>query len=76
MPFRIENVRLAAAVGGVSTWTQFFQATLEKRGEEWWAVPQLMKSRLQSQARAEALIKVPEGMDRLEAGDTIQVQLF
>ncbi|MFH1083781.1 MAG: gephyrin-like molybdotransferase Glp [Pseudomonadota bacterium] len=76
VPFKVKKVRLAATVGGDPTWTQLFQATLEKRENEWWAVPQLMKSRLQSQARAEALIKVPEGMDRLAAGDMIEVQVL
>jgi len=76
IPFRTKRVRLAAGVGGDSTWTQFYQATLEKRGEEWWGVPLQMKSRIQSQARAEALVKVPEGMDRLEPGDMIEVQVI
>jgi len=75
-PFGIRKVRLASRVGGDSTWTQFYQAVLEKRGEEWWGVPLKMKSRIQSQARAEALIKVPEGADRLEAGDLIEVQVL
>ena len=37
-PFRRENARLAEAVRGDITWTQFFQASLEKREGEWWAV--------------------------------------
>ena len=76
IPFGIKKVRLASGVGGDSTWTQFYQAILERRGEEWWGVPLKMKSRLQSQARAEALIKVPEGVDKLEAGDMIEVQVL
>ena len=76
MPFGIKKVRLASGVGGDSTWTQFYQAILERRGEEWWGVPLQMKSRIQSQARAEALIKVPEGVDRLEVGDLIEVQVL
>ena len=39
-------------------------------------MPLKMKSRIQSQARAEALIKVPEGVDKLEAGDMIEVQVL
>lgn len=76
IPFGIKKVRLASRVGGDSTWTQFYQAILERRGEEWWGVPLQMKSRIQSQARAEALIKVPEGVDRIEAGDMIEVQVL
>jgi len=76
IPFGIEKVRLASGVGGDFTWTQFYQAILERRGEEWWGVPLKMKSRIQSQARAKALIKVPEGVDRIEAGDMIEVQVL
>jgi len=49
---------------------------LERRGGEWWGVPLKMKSRIQSQARAEALIKVPEDVDSIEAGDMIEVQIL
>jgi molybdopterin molybdotransferase len=76
IPFGIKKVRLASGVGGDFTWTQFYQAILERRGEEWWGVPLKMKSRIQSQARAKALIKVPEGVDRIEAGDMIEVQVL
>ncbi len=76
IPFGIKKVRLASRVGGDPTWTQFYQAILERRGEEWWGVPLQMKSRIQSQARAEALIKLPEGVDRIEAGDMIEVQVL
>ncbi len=76
IPFGTKKVRLASRVGGDLTWTQFYQAILERRGEELWGVPLQIKSRIQSQARAEALIKVPEGVDRLETGDMIEVQVL
>jgi len=75
-PFPLKRARLTETVGGDSHWTQFFQATLEKRDREWWAAPQQLKSRLQSQARAEALIMVPEGVSTLEAGKRIEVQIL
>ena len=76
IPFGIKRVRLASGVEGDLTWTQFYQAVLERRGGGLWGVPLKMKSRIQSQARAEALIKVPEGVDRLETGDMIEVQVL
>lgn len=76
VPFELRKATLSAAVGGDITWTQFFQASLKREGEVWSATPQRMKSRLQSQARAEALIKVPEGLERLEEGEEIQVQVL
>jgi len=51
-------------------------AVLERRGSEWWAVPQRLRSRLQSQARAEALIRVPEGVGELKAGERAEVQML
>jgi molybdopterin molybdotransferase len=76
IPFQIKQVRITEPVSGDVDWTQFFQATLEKRGSEWWAAPQRLKSRLQSQARADALIRVPEGVSQLGAGDRVEVQML
>lgn len=73
-PFPLKKVRLAEEVRGDVTWTQFFQATLEKRGGEWWAIPHRMKSRIQSQARAQALIRIPEGVECVAFGNIIEVQ--
>jgi len=39
-------------------------------------VPQRLRSRLQSQARAEALIRVPEGVGELKAGEMAGVQML
>jgi molybdopterin molybdotransferase len=72
-PFPLRKVRLAEEVSGDITWTQFFQASLEKKGGEWWAIPHRMKSRIQSQARAQALIKISEGVKCLPPG-IIEVQ--
>jgi len=75
-PFPIQEARLTEPVEGDIDWTQFFQAGLEKRGRELWATPLRMKSRLQSQARADALIRVPEGVRRLDAGAAVDVQVL
>ncbi len=75
-PFDLKKCRLAEEVSGDITWTQFFQASLEKRDGEWWAVPHRMKSRIQSQARAQALIRIPEGIKCIAPGNTIEVQLL
>ena len=73
-PFPFKKVRLAEEVRGDITWTQFFQATLEKKGGEWWGIPHRMKSRIQSQARAQALIRIPEGVECVTSGNIIEVQ--
>ena len=74
VPFGLRQARLSAPVGGDITWTQFFQAKLEENEGRWLAHPLKMKSRLQSQATADALIQVPEGVERLNEGDEISVQ--
>ena len=76
IPFGFRQARLTAPVGGDITWTQFFQARLEEKGGQWLAHPLKMKSRLQSQAAADALIKVPEGMERIDQGVEIPVQVL
>ena len=76
VPFSLRKVRLAEGVSGDVTWTQFFQATLEKREGEWWAIPHRMKSRIQSQARAQALIRIPEGVESVAPGNIIEVQIL
>jgi molybdopterin molybdotransferase len=73
-PFGFKKARLATSVGGDITWTQFFQAKLERKEGYFVAHPLKMKSRLQSQAAANALIKVPEGLESLNKGDEIEVQ--
>lgn len=75
-PFGIRQARLSAPVGGDITWTQFFQAGLEKKEGHWLAHPLKMRSRLQSQSDAEALIKVPEGVERIDKGTEIKVQVL
>jgi molybdopterin molybdotransferase len=75
-PFKLKNCRLAEELSGDVTWTQFYQASLEKRDGQWWAIPHRMKSRIQSQARAQALIRISEGIQCLARGDVIEVQEF
>ncbi|MBW1903439.1 MAG: molybdopterin molybdotransferase MoeA [Deltaproteobacteria bacterium] len=75
-PFGLRLARLSAPVGGDITWTQFFQAKLEENEGQWLAHPLKTKSRLQSQAAADALIQVPEGVERLNEGDEINVQVL
>jgi len=76
IPFQIKQVRIAETLSGDIDWTQFLHAALEKRGSEWWAAPQRLRSRLQSQARADALIRIPEGVHVLEGGKRAEVQVL
>jgi molybdopterin molybdotransferase len=76
IPFESKTVTLATTMEGDKDWTQFFYATLvAKRGQSF-VEPLKIKSRLRSQANANALIKIPEGVERLEKGEQIQIQVL
>jgi len=76
VPFENRKATLTKRVGGQKDWTQFFYAVAEQRYGEWFVRPLEMKSRLQCQANANALIKVPEGVEQLEPQRQIQVQIL
>jgi molybdopterin molybdotransferase len=76
VPFEHRKATLTKTVGGEKDWTQFFYAVIEENGGQWFVRPLEMKSRLQSQASANALIKVPEGIEQLRQQQQIQVQVL
>ena len=75
-PFPRLRAFLSADLEGVAEWTQFWQADLRYVDGEWRAAPIRKKSRLRSQARANALLQLPEGMARLERGTEVPVQVL
>ena len=79
IPFAYKMASLTKTVGGEKTSTQFFYAKIKEGGAS--AIGGLvstleMSSRLRSQANPNALIKVPEGIERLEKGEQIQAQVL
>ncbi|MBE9545177.1 MAG: molybdopterin molybdotransferase MoeA, partial [Proteobacteria bacterium] len=74
--FPFASARLAQTVNGKKTWTDFVHARLENRQDQLWVHPARLKSGLQSMARKEALIIIPEDRDELTAGETIAIQLY
>jgi molybdopterin biosynthesis enzyme len=74
--FPLTSARLAAAVYGRKEWTDFIHARLEKRKNQLWVRPARLKSALQSMAKKEALIIIPEGRERIDSGETIEIQLL
>jgi molybdopterin molybdotransferase len=75
-PFPHLRAVLSVDLEGVAEWTQFWQADLRRVEGEWRVAPIRKKSRLQSQARANALLQLPEGMTRLEKGTEVPVQVL
>ena len=76
VPFENRMATLTKKVTGQKDWTQFLYATAEQRFGEWFVSPLDIKSRLQCQANANALIKIPEGIEQLESQKKIQVQIL
>jgi molybdopterin molybdotransferase len=76
IPFESRSACLTAPVAGESSWTQFLQARLEQDQGQWLAHPLRPRSRLQAQAGAEGLIKIPEGVERLESGEEAEIQVL
>jgi molybdopterin molybdotransferase len=62
--------------GNDPTWTEILHARLARRDGALVATTIQTPSRLRSQALAEALVIIPEGAPRLEAGDSADVQVL
>jgi len=75
-PFERRVARLDAAVEGTPEWTQFFQATLAEEGGALVARPLRGPSRMRAQALAEAIVTLPQGCRRLDAGMETQAQIL
>jgi len=74
VPFEYRTATLTKTVRGQKDWTQFHYATIKQRDGQWFVSPLEKRSRLQCQAKANALIKVPEGIERLDKNEQISVQ--
>ncbi len=68
--------RLQAAVSGQIDWTQFIHGRLELADQELLFHPILDASRLQMMAHTEAVLTIPEGVERIEAGEMVWVQML
>jgi molybdopterin molybdotransferase len=74
--FPVATARLAESVKGKNDWTNFVHARLEYRQNELWVYPARSNSSLQSMAVKEALIVIPEGREKIDAGETADIQLL
>ncbi len=75
-PFERREATLTKTLTGQKDWTQFLYAVTEQNDQRWFVRPVENRSRLQSQANANALIKIPEGIERLEEQQQTQVQVL
>ncbi len=75
-PFQEIKAKLKIAVKGDKEWTQFIPARVEKNQGYFSAKPLLPKSRLQGMAKKDGLIKIPKGIDHIEAGEIIKIKII
>ncbi len=76
-PFPVLGATLTETVQGVSHWTQFIHAKLERGTDGSFSVTPLRQpSRLQSMAGKNALICIPEGCERLNESEMVDVQVL
>lgn len=74
--FPVVRARLSETVRGDRDWTRFVHARIVMEGDTLMARPVQLKSRLQSMARKDALIMIPEGKEALLEGELIDVQVL
>jgi molybdopterin molybdotransferase len=70
----VQTACLAETVRGQRDWTQFIHGRLELWEGTLRFVPMRMKSRLQEMAHAMAIMQIPEGVERIDAGAPVPVQ--
>lgn len=75
-PFTLVRARLTEEVKGNIDWTQYIHARLSNHDGKPVVNPLRLKSRLLSMAQKNALIILPEGCDKLAAGEEIEVQVI
>ncbi len=76
VPFPEIPVRLTETVEGQRDWTQFFLGRLKRKGEKIYFTPLKPRSRLSYLAAGEALLTLPEGKERLAAGEEVCVRVL
>jgi len=75
-PFEHRWATLTRTLEGQKDWTQFHYAAMEENDRQWLIRPVESRSRLRSAASANALIKIPEGIERLEQQSQVRVQVL
>lgn len=63
--------KLTGSITGQKDWTQFKQCRLVRHKTQILVQPMKMKSRLASMAKTHALVKIPEGVESISAGEMV-----
>ena len=67
---------LSGDISGQRDWTQFIHGTLSRQDDQLTFNPLLMTSRLQFMAKADAIACIPEGVEKIDKGCRISVQML
>ena len=68
--------RLESEITGQKTWTQVIHCAVKKQGAEFHLTPLEMKRRLVSMARTQAIVLIPEGIEKIPAGSEVDFILL
>lgn len=71
-PYFLSTGMLYKDIGGQSDWTQVIHCKVEKQGHTTCLTPLDSTRRLRSMAVADALVLVPEGVERIPAGTSVE----
>ncbi len=63
--------KLDKEIKGQSDWTQFIQCMIIQNGPEVMLSPMKMKSRLASMSKTQAIVLIPEGVEKIPSGSVI-----
>lgn len=72
-PLRMLSTKLAVTVSGQIDWTQFIFGRIVRDNRQEGFVPLKSKSRLKDMAEARAVLAIPEGIERMDAGSRVSV---
>ena len=75
-PFMRITGRLVSEISGQETWTQVVHCLVTKQGNEFRLTPLEMKRRLVSMARTQAIVLIPEGIEKIPAGSELDFILL
>jgi len=70
-PYLYLTGRLESDVHGQSDWTQFIQCEILQKSPEILLGPKKMKSRLAAMTKTPAVLKIPEGVEKIAAGELV-----
>jgi molybdopterin molybdotransferase len=71
LPFQSLKGVLAKEISGQKDWTNLVQCEIIKNGTDIFLNPRKMKSRLIAMATDHAIVVIPEGMEKIKAGEAV-----